>query len=421
MDLQHITGELIVRGDIGALSNLVHIFIRIVSMTNQESREFSGMDIYLKGKKETRRNKLSDDLGDSISTHESTFEQFHLSPDFRTDCFGTTNEFADEFLRMSMTDNIMHNIRGGVGEFLKSSRIRFQQEAKLDAARKRRVQHLKVKENRSKQANQRRSNTSIKALQTKWIDETRRGEKAHQLRQQNEEHVMLRKMYRGLLKKMHEWKADENKEVRRKDNETRDEARWHLDSLQSLYDDRLQMLRDQIARKDLSVVKAQRQMVHELRKSFKDQQKAALMDLKEVVEHKRQHELMRRREAQKNLLALVSVEKWDQMLRSYDHDHKSDKMMNFRPRMRSRSAPPFIGHRSSIFGFPGLGQQNRQQNITIEFAKMPPLESDSNSTSKSSSSSSSSSDSSSSSSSSSSSPATSLSAIGEKDFLIDRL
>lgn len=33
MDLQHITGELIVRGDMSGLSNLVHIFVRIVSMT----------------------------------------------------------------------------------------------------------------------------------------------------------------------------------------------------------------------------------------------------------------------------------------------------------------------------------------------------------------------------------------------------
>lgn len=33
MDLQHISGDLIVRGNMSALSNLVHIFIRIVTMT----------------------------------------------------------------------------------------------------------------------------------------------------------------------------------------------------------------------------------------------------------------------------------------------------------------------------------------------------------------------------------------------------
>ena len=47
--MEHITGNLIVQGDISALSNLINIFIRIVTMTNQESQEFSGMEIYLKG------------------------------------------------------------------------------------------------------------------------------------------------------------------------------------------------------------------------------------------------------------------------------------------------------------------------------------------------------------------------------------
>jgi hypothetical protein len=86
------------------------------------------------------------------------------------------------------------------------------------------------------------------------------------------------------------------------------------------------------------VVKAQRQMGRELRKSFKDQPQTALSDLQDVVEHKREHELTRRREAQKNLLALVSVEKWDQMLRSYDNESAAERV--FRPRQRSRSAPP---------------------------------------------------------------------------------
>lgn len=325
MDLQHITGDLIVRGDIGALSNLVHIFIRIVSMTSQESQGFSGMDIYLKGKKETRRNNRGDDLGDSISTHESTF-QFQLPGEFSGD---------NDFLQMSSD---MRGIGMGVNDFLKSSRIVFEQEEKLEAARKRRIQQLKLRENRTKIANKRRNEASIRALQKRWVDDTRRGEKAHQLRQQNEEHVMLRKIYRGLLKKMHEWKADENREIKRKEDEMKEEAKWHLQSLQSLFEDRLQMLRDELAQKDVTVVKAQRQMGRELRKSFKDQQQTTLSDLKDVVEHKREHELTRRREAQKNLLALVSVEKWDQMLRSYDNDSTADRV--FRPRQRSRSAPP---------------------------------------------------------------------------------
>ena len=359
MDLQHITGDLIVRGDIGALSNLVHIFVRIVSMTSQESQGFSGMDIYLKGKKETRRNKRGDDLGDSISTHESTF-QFQLPGEFSGD---------NDFLQMSA------DMRGGVGigvnDFLKSSRIVFQQDAKLEAARKRRMQQQKLRENNTKLANKRRSEASIRALQKRWVDDTRRGEKAHQLRQQNEEHVMLRKMYRGLLKKMHEWKADENREVKRKEDEMKAEAKWHLQSLQSVFDDRLQMLRDEVAQKDVTVVKAQRQMGRELRKSFKDQQQTALSDLRDVVEHKRQHELTRRREAQKNLLALVSVEKWDQMLRSYDNESTAERV--FRPRQRSRSAPPSMPSMLHPFEMPIRTTKNMppgmfgSQNMTLNF------------------------------------------------------
>lgn len=36
MDLSHITGEEIVDGSIGAISNLVHILLRIVTITNEE-------------------------------------------------------------------------------------------------------------------------------------------------------------------------------------------------------------------------------------------------------------------------------------------------------------------------------------------------------------------------------------------------
>jgi hypothetical protein len=44
---------------------------------SQESQEFSGMDIYLKGREGRAIDGQSDDQSDSISTHESTFQQPH--------------------------------------------------------------------------------------------------------------------------------------------------------------------------------------------------------------------------------------------------------------------------------------------------------------------------------------------------------
>ena len=55
----------------------------------------------------------------------------------------------------------------------------------------------------------------------------------------------------------------------------------------------------------------------QLKKSFSEQRQVALRDQKNMILQKRQHQLVRRREAQKDLLSLLSVEKWDDSLRNY--------------------------------------------------------------------------------------------------------
>ena len=57
-------------------------------------------------------------------------------------------------------------------------------------------------------------NYLIRALQRRWVEDAKRDNDAFDMRKQNEENVMLRKMYRGLLSKMHEWSADEQNELR---------------------------------------------------------------------------------------------------------------------------------------------------------------------------------------------------------------
>jgi hypothetical protein len=46
------------------------------------------------------------------------------------------------------------------------------------------------------------------------MEDTKRDHEAFNVRRQSEENVVLRKMYRGLLSKMHEWNADEQSELR---------------------------------------------------------------------------------------------------------------------------------------------------------------------------------------------------------------
>ena len=49
-DLPHITGVKIIQGDINALSNLINIFIRIVSITSQESQDSNYIGVLPGGK-----------------------------------------------------------------------------------------------------------------------------------------------------------------------------------------------------------------------------------------------------------------------------------------------------------------------------------------------------------------------------------
>eukprot|EP00596_Hydrurales_sp_CCMP1899_P007199 CAMPEP_0119038906 /NCGR_PEP_ID=MMETSP1177-20130426/8086_1 /TAXON_ID=2985 /ORGANISM="Ochromonas sp, Strain CCMP1899" /LENGTH=374 /DNA_ID=CAMNT_0007002075 /DNA_START=380 /DNA_END=1501 /DNA_ORIENTATION=- len=321
MDLQHITGDLIVRGDRNALSNLVHIFVRIVSMTSRESLEFSGMDIHLKG--DHIRPRHGSDLGDSLSTHESTFQNSFLNgppkPGNHVPMGGVLDELPSDNensmrdireVSMSMSDQLLKVNNRDARRLFKSSQNGFEQEERMEAARRRRATMQKIRENSSVTANKRRAEISNKALQRRWVEDTKRGNDAFHMRKENEEAVMLRKMYRGLLSKMHEWGSEEQNELRQKVTEMKNEASWHIKSLQALFEDRVTLLREQAAGKDDKVLSEQRHMGMELKKSLNEQRDVALNDQKSVIMQKRQYQMMRRREGQKTLLSFIAVEKW---------------------------------------------------------------------------------------------------------------
>jgi hypothetical protein len=52
---------------------------------------------------------------------------------------------------------------------------------------------------------------------------------------------------------------------RRKVSEMKNEAKWHIQSLQAVFEDRVRLLKEQAVKSDDSVIKAQRQMGSEVR------------------------------------------------------------------------------------------------------------------------------------------------------------
>jgi len=317
LDLPHITGMNIVNGDLRALSNLVHIFFHIVSITSagsQSSSEERG------NPRQGRRNISSgDSIGESLSTHESIFE---------VEGTKTKRKRPSNHLR-KMAENIRRNIDISDGNFehilakeaegvLRSSEIMLAQQQRLEAARQRRQDAMKHRSTHFGNYNKQKERVSNEVLQSRFIEDSARAENAFNLRRSNEEHVMLRKIYKGLLSKMHEWRADKHEEVRERVNTMREEARRHIKALQTLFEDRVRVLREsevEARANEHLMLNAHKRMGAEMQRTWAVKQKRTLGKRKDQVTQARDHELLIRREAHKNLLALLSSEKWSDSLR----------------------------------------------------------------------------------------------------------
>lgn len=67
-------------------------------------------------------------------------------------------------------------------------------ETKLEAARVRRTNNLRLKESISKAANQRHGEASREALQRKWLEEEERARQSFLLKQSSDDQLVLRKV-----------------------------------------------------------------------------------------------------------------------------------------------------------------------------------------------------------------------------------
>ena len=318
-DLKHITGKSIVQGDIKSLSHLISIFVQIVTITSQESRNISPSD-GLNGIQKNDHDIISHGSG-SITTHESIFEDKNHPFNFEL--------MTDEFHRIHKID---------IKKLMNKGHFMLQQEEKLEGARKRREKLRAEKGRYYSAANQKRADVSSRSMQQRWIEDRLRDEKSYKLKRSSEEHVMLRKIYKGLLHKMHEWKLDEAIEIREKVDMTKNEVMSHIKSLQAIFEDRVRILNEhslECQNDEIREIETHKRMGSELRKAFSARYDNYINDQKNVLHQKRQKILMKRHEARCDLLALLSVEKWHDTLRSSVSN--SGKKLT-RPKLRTTSA-----------------------------------------------------------------------------------
>jgi len=310
MNLQHIPGPAIVQGDLRALSNLVHIFVHFCPKIKSDDAAAAAAGAV---PKQIIAPSGGSDL-DSISTKDSTFNERPIS--------APAGSRRQESNMLAMSANMVQKLcEEDARQMLLSTEAQIFQDERLEEARRRREDRRFKMEKRLNAENRRKMAVSRNMQDKRWNEEAQREQSAHSQRQASEEHAMLRQIYTGLLNKLHTWRRSERQEARERVCRMRDEAKSHIQALQSLFEDRVSLLKEQNTemRKDDRVHEtSQRHMGSDLLQCYNGRQKRTLDTHHSLLTQARQEQLLKRREAHRNLLALLSVESWQDGLRAAD-------------------------------------------------------------------------------------------------------
>jgi hypothetical protein len=314
LDLDYLSGKDIVDGDFRALSNLINIFVHFAP---KDEKAVGGGVV---GVAAAAAIAIADRDGgagsdeNSISTKESTFDERPQS----AGPGGRTSSAENQMFAMP-ADQVQKKCIEDARQLLLSTEAQIYQSERQEAARRRRDDFNNRVEQRLQAENKRKMLVSRKMQQRKWDEEAQREEEAHAQRSASEEHIMLRRIFSGLLNKLHTWRRSERQEAREKVCRMRDEAKSHIEALQKLFEDRVTLLREKTAetRKDEAThARSHRRMSTDLLRSYNGRKKRELESHKSLLTQKRQDQLLKRSESHRNLLALLSVETWQENLRS---------------------------------------------------------------------------------------------------------
>lgn len=102
-----------------------------------------------------------------------------------------------------------------------------------------------IKQSRSMQDNARRRTKALEAKQRKSLDDLVLQERSHQLSKMNEEIVLLREVYASLYREEIKLKIDEEKLMRHRQEHARDYVQNHVENMERLFRERLEMLQEQ--------------------------------------------------------------------------------------------------------------------------------------------------------------------------------
>lgn len=329
MDLRHITGDSIVSGDVRSISNLANILLRIVNITQSKiSRKGGGRGgildeawtqfIYSDSEvSSTPQEELDKGLKDDS---DSSAEDSDSIPSDPAQTLRTKQRqpvpSGLQYLRLSaddVRDLVTMDTRRAV---LRIKRIMLQ-ESKLEDAKSRRewLQRLAVR--KCGVRNRRKEEVSMRAWQRRWLQDLEGEERSFQLRRSLEDTVVLQKIYKAHLRRLNEWRIEEQKQVRDSIEQVQRDNRLHIESLQKLFEDRMRLLSEggrRLSGGANKMLGESREKARLLRQSFLAGKEKAVKVSQEDARQDRQRQLHLRRDAHKALLSVLSSEDWMETL-----------------------------------------------------------------------------------------------------------
>jgi hypothetical protein len=190
-------------------------------------------------------------------------------------------------------------------------------EKKMDVARRRREWLTFLKESSCRAANMKHMQTASGIKQKRWLDDVNRDHNSYILRKSNEEHVILRKAYTGVLKQVNSWRMEQQREAQNRSKSMKEMSEMQVQSLMHQFEDRLGLLSEL----DAAESRDEKIDLIKLRETIIQGTSAKYTNLIEIhrnkIQQHREREMLKRRELQKQLLSSISSGGWKELLRNY--------------------------------------------------------------------------------------------------------
>lgn len=271
IDLSHIRGKEIVEGDKEKIGYLLNLLMRVCNYMQTSD---------LRGDQSLGKNTSK---SDSITTEGSLV------------------------------------VTKSVQNLIDAKERQFYQQRRLLAAQLRRERVLQQRSQHSAHRNQLHQETSARASQQRWREECERDQTAAAVNRRSQEELMFQQVCRGVLNQQHNKQLEKKNQTREELARLRAQNSWHIQALQTAFDNQLSKLREQ----DEQHTRDDNFMILSKKRTLDEQRRSKAEEMRQLVEHRRGVMLqnrdlwaLRRREAHHRTLALLAEEGWQDSLRS---------------------------------------------------------------------------------------------------------